>query len=79
MPSWRLGKGRAVERNFREVAEYEIDNKAVDNEYNFLLEGDNLHSLYLLTKTHKAAIDVIYIDPPYNTGNKDFVYDDVWL
>lgn len=44
--------------------------------YNFLLEGDNLHSLKLLEKTHKNKIDVIYIDPPYNTGNKDFVYSD---
>ena len=44
--------------------------------YNFLLEGDNLHSLKLLEKTHKGKIDVIYIDPPYNTGNKDFVYED---
>src|SRR5574344_1728672 len=43
---------------------------------NFLLEGDNLHSLYLLEKTHKEAIDVIYIDPPYNTTNKDFIYND---
>ncbi|WP_165209922.1 site-specific DNA-methyltransferase [Streptococcus tangpeifui] len=45
-------------------------------DYNFLLEGDNLHSLHLLEKTHKGMIDVIYIDPPYNTGNKDFVYND---
>ena len=44
--------------------------------FNFLLEGDNLHSLYLLEKTHKERIDAIYIDPPYNTGNQDFVYDD---
>ena len=48
-------------------------------EYNFLLEGDNLHSLKLLEKTHKGKIDVIYIDPPYNTGNKDFIYDDVFV
>lgn len=47
--------------------------------YNFLLEGDNLHSLKLLEKTHKGKIDVIYIDPPYNTGNKDFVYDDSFI
>lgn len=47
-----------------------------DGKYNFLLEGDNLHSLYLLEKTHKGRIDLIYIDPPYNTKNKDFVYDD---
>lgn len=45
-------------------------------EMNFLLEGDNLVSLKLLEKTHKGKIDVIYIDPPYNTGNKDFIYDD---
>ena len=45
-------------------------------DYNFLLEGDNLHSLHLLEKTHSGEIDVIYIDPPYNTGNKDFIYND---
>lgn len=50
----------------------------IDNggEMNFLIEGDNLAALQLLEKTHKGKIDVIYIDPPYNTGNKDFVYDD---
>ena len=47
-----------------------------DEPYNFLLEGDNLHSLKLLEKTHRGKIDVIYIVPPYNTGNKDFIYDD---
>lgn len=46
---------------------------------NFLIEGDNLASLSLLEKTHKGKIDFIYIDPPYNTGNKDFVYDDVFV
>ena len=52
---------------------------APDLPYNFLLEGDNLHSLKLLEKTHKGKIDVIYIDPPYNTGNKDFVYMDEFV
>lgn len=49
-----------------------------DNNYNFLLEGDNLQSLKLLEKTHAGKIDVIYIDPPYNTGSKEenFTYDD---
>ncbi|WP_276924604.1 site-specific DNA-methyltransferase [Faecalibaculum rodentium] len=51
-------------------------NSNPDDGYNFLLEGDNLHSLLLLEKTHSRKIDVIYIDPPYNTGNKDFVYSD---
>lgn len=46
---------------------------------NFLIEGDNLASLQLLKKTHKGKIDLIYIDPPYNTGNKDFVYDDAFI
>lgn len=41
-----------------------------------LIEGDNLHALTALTFTHVGRIDVIYIDPPYNTGNKDFVYND---
>ena len=47
--------------------------------YNFLLEGDNLHSLKLLEKTHKGKIDVIYIDPPYNTGDTSFRYDDTYV
>ena len=46
---------------------------------NFLIEGDNLASLQLLEKTHKGKIDLIYIDPPYNTGNKDFIYDDAFV
>jgi len=45
----------------------------------FILEGDNLHSLYLLQKTHKKAIDVIYIDPPYNTGSKDWKYNNSYI
>lgn len=61
---------------FTEVTDKEICTD-IDVNYNFLLEGDNLHSLRLLEKTHRGKIDVIYIDPPYNTKNKDFVYDDV--
>ena len=53
----------------------------IDNggQMNFLIEGDNLASLQLLEKTHKGKIDLIYIDPPYNTGNQDFIYDDAFL
>ncbi|KXA19502.1 site-specific DNA-methyltransferase [Gardnerella vaginalis] len=53
----------------------------IDNggQMNFLIEGDNLASLKLLEKTHKGKIDLIYIDPPYNTGNQDFIYDDTYL
>ena len=63
---------------FTEIKEKEICTNANEN-YNFLLEGDNLHSLYLLEKTHRGKIDVIYIDPPYNTGGKDFIYDDSFV
>lgn len=63
---------------FTEVPEREIT-AAPGQGYNFILEGDNLHSLRLLEKTHKGKIDLIYIDPPYNTGNKDFVYDDKFI
>lgn len=50
----------------------------IDNggQMNFLIEGDNLASLKLLEKTHKNKINLIYIDPPYNTGSPDFKYDD---
>ncbi|MGY2134428.1 site-specific DNA-methyltransferase [Hymenobacter sp. HD11105] len=41
-----------------------------------LIEGDNLHALTVLNYTHAGQVDVIYIDPPYNTGNKDFIYND---
>ena len=54
---------------FTEVKDRRIE-KDKEKPYNFLLEGDNLHSLKLLQKTHKGKIDVIYIDPPYNTGEK---------
>ena len=63
---------------FTEDAGKEITTSA-GGVYNFLLEGDNLHSLRLLEKTHRGRIDVIYIDPPYNTGNKDFRYDDAFV
>ena len=50
----------------------------IDNggEMNFLIEGDNLASLQLLEKTHKGKIDLIYIDPPYNTMSTGFTYSD---
>lgn len=44
-----------------------------------LIEGDNLEALTTLAYTHEGKIDVIYIDPPYNTGNKDFTYNDSYV
>lgn len=60
---------------FTEDKDKEIS-AAPGERYNFLLEGDNLHSLKLLEKTHKGRIDVIYIDPPYNTKKEGFTYSD---
>lgn len=50
----------------------------IDNggQMNYLIEGDNLASLRLLEKTHKGKIDLIYIDPPYNTLSEGFIYSD---
>lgn len=44
-----------------------------------LIEGDNLEALTALSYTHEGKIDVIYIDPPYNTGHKDFTYNDNYV
>src|SRR5574344_499023 len=63
---------------FEEIKDKEIIS-CENDKFNFLLEGDNLHSLYLLEKTHKEKIDVIYIDPPYNTVINDFIYNDSFV
>ena len=47
--------------------------------WNFIIEGDNLQALYLLEKTHRGKIDCIYIDPPYNTGAKDWKYNNDYV
>lgn len=46
---------------------------------NILIEGDNYHALSVLNYTHKGAIDVIYIDPPYNTGARDWKYNNDYV
>ena len=46
---------------------------------NLIIEGDNYDSLRLLKSTHAGKVRVIYIDPPYNTGNKDWVYNDRYV
>lgn len=59
----------------------EKDIKTNDDDYNIMIEGDNYHALQVLNYTHKGKVDVIYIDPPYNTGNKEgqFVYNDKFV
>lgn len=58
----------------------EIKEKAIKNDdgkpTHILIEGDNYHALTCLNYTHAGKIDVIYIDPPYNTGSDDFTYKD---
>jgi len=61
----------------------EVKNKEIitnkNKPVNLLIEGDNYHSLSVLNYTHPKSIDVIYIDPPYNTGNKDFIFNDKYV
>lgn len=61
----------------------EVKGKAIKTDptkpTNILIEGDNYHALSVLNYTHQGKIDVIYIDPPYNTGNKDFKYNDDYV
>jgi len=63
----------------REVKDKAILSDELDAPNHILIEGDNLEALTALTYTHEGKIDVIYIDPPYNTGNKDFVYNDSFV
>ena len=50
-----------------------------DSSNNILIEGDNYHALQVLNYTHKGKIDVIYIDPPYNTGARDWKYNNDYV
>ena len=63
----------------REVPERALISDSKDAPNHILIEGDNLEALTTLAYTHAGRIDVIYIDPPYNTGNKDFVYNDSFV
>ncbi len=53
--------------------------EGVTHHHNLIIEGDNFDSLRLLRATHGGKVRVIYIDPPYNTGNKDWVYNDNYV
>lgn len=61
----------------------EVKNKEIitdpDKPVNLLIEGDNYHALSVLNYTHKGKIDAIYIDPPYNTGAKDWKYNNDYV
>ena len=60
-----------------EVKEKAIDTHSDDEmSPHIIIEGDNYHALTCLNYTHRGKIDVIYIDPPYNTGSDGFTYKD---
>ena len=60
-----------------EVKENEIDSSK-EQLTNILIEGDNYDALSVLNYTHRQKIDLIYIDPPYNTGNRSWKYNNVY-
>lgn len=79
-------KPEDVEERLREELPVLVEDKSKtiisedeDAPNHILIEGDNLEALTSLSYTHEGKIDVIYIDPPYNTGNKDFVYNDKFV
>lgn len=63
---------KPIKKTLRPVKEDSVD---WDNTQNIYIEGDNLEVLKLLQKSYLGKVKMIYIDPPYNTGN-DFVYHD---
>ncbi|MCR4813090.1 MAG: site-specific DNA-methyltransferase [Bacteroidales bacterium] len=76
----------AVEERLREELPVLVEDKDLalldggkEAPNHILIEGDNLEALTTLSYTHEGKVDVIYIDPPYNTGNKDFVYNDSFV
>src|SRR3990167_4569359 len=63
----------------KEITTKEITDKDPSKPVNILIEGDNYHALSVLNFTHQGKIDVIYIDPPYNTGNKSWKYNNDYV
>lgn len=61
---------RSVERISRATA---------DAPWHTVINGENLHALQMLRQTHAGAVDLIYIDPPYNTGNEGWIYNDKYV
>lgn len=69
----------AVDANFITCQiDTDLSDKAAPWE-NMVIEGDNFDALRWLRMTHSGKVKCIYIDPPYNTGNKDWVYNDRYM
>lgn len=64
-----------IDKTLRPCREESVD---FDNTENLYIEGDNLEVLKLLQETYLGKVKMIYIDPPYNTGNDSFVYNDIY-
>ena len=64
-----------ITKTLRPCREESVD---FDNTENLYIEGDNLEVLKLLQETYLGKVKMIYIDPPYNTGNDSFVYNDIY-
>ncbi len=81
---WEHKKEDVIE-NFETQQPYleEVADKRIEDTpgepTNLIIEGDNFDALSILNYTHAGKVDVIYIDPPYNTGNKDFIYNDNYV
>lgn len=72
-----LEEGKVMHRNLNVLAPNpELDADPEAEPTHLLIEGDNYHALQVLQYTHYQKIDLIYIDPPYNTGSRDFKYND---
>lgn len=81
---WEDKPEDVVERCKQELPVLEEDisrriDASEDDLTHILIEWDNYHALSVLAYTHEKKVDVIYIDPPYNTGNKDFSYNDSFV
>ena len=62
-----------------EIKDRALTDAGPDAPNHILIEGDNLEALATIAYTHAGKIDVIYIDPPYNRGKKDFMYNDIYV
>lgn len=81
---WENKPEKVVDQCKNELPVLDQDEKLkIDNNEsgitNLMIEGDNYHTLSVLNYTHSGKIDVIYIDPPYNTGSNDFMYNDSYV
>ncbi len=56
-----------------------IENGPADAPWHVVINGENFHALQALRSTHRGKVDLIYIDPPYNTGNDGWIYNDRYV